>query len=112
MVGIYNGSRILEISFPVHFQKQLKILIVIVGNGISVFVYRTSQDGMSQGIAGGFYFPAPVDEIVAVLCCHNRIKHHRIVSAGGVFHSGRYVHAADCEAVLLVLYGAGADSYV
>ena len=77
-----------------------------------MFVYRAAQNGMGTGVAGGVHFPAAVDEVVAVLCGHNRIEHNGKIAAGGVFHTGRYVHAADCQAVLLVLYRTGSDRYV
>ena len=42
MIGINDDCRIFQISFFIHFQKKLEILIVIIGNGISMFVYSAS----------------------------------------------------------------------
>ena len=49
---------------------------------------------------------------MACLGSDNRIQHNRIVAAGRVLHSGRNIHAADRQSVLLILHGTGSDGYV
>ena len=43
---------------------------------------------------------------------HDRIQHDAHMPAGGIFHSGRYVEAADGHTMVLVFYGPGAHCHV
>ncbi len=67
---------------------------------------------MRQGIAGGLDFPSSVDEIMAGLCGDHRIEHDADIPAGGIFHAGRHIHAADGQAVLLILHGPCAHGHI
>ena len=53
-----------------------------------------------------------VNEIVPCLCCHNRVQHHRKVTARRVFHTDRNIHSTRCQSVLLVFHGAGANCFI
>ena len=46
------------------------------------------------------------------LSCNNRIYHNTEITAGRIFHSGRDIHTADSQTVLLILYAAGADCHI
>ena len=67
MVGVNDDCRIFQVTVIVHFQKKLQILVVIVGQGIAVFVHSTAQDGVGEGIALCLDFPSSGDEVMS--CC-------------------------------------------
>ena len=112
MISVNDHCRILKVSFLIHFQKQLQIFIVIIGNGVAMFVHRSSQDRMGQGIALCLYFPASGDEVMSSLGSYYRVQHNRKVSAGRIFHTCRNVQAADHQTVFLVFYRTGSDGYI
>ena len=67
---------------------------------------------MGQIVSLGGDLPASVDEGVGVLGGVNGIQHYGYGAAGGIFHPGGHVKAADGNTMLLVLYGTGSDGYV
>ena len=103
MVGIYNDSRIFEIFFLIFVKKKTKILIMIVWHCLTMFVDSTTQNCMCEGISVCLYFPASVDETMRSLSCNNRIYHNAEITAGRIFHSGRDIHTADSQTMLLIL---------
>ena len=97
---------------PVHLKQKHQILVMVVGDGIPVFVYRAPEYDMGYLISVRVYLPAPVDKRMPALGGHDGIEHHGEIAAGRIFHAGRNVHAADSHAVMLVLHRARSDGYV
>ena len=112
MIGIDEDRRVLQISLFIFFQKELDILIVVVGDRVSVLVYSAPEDRVGEGVAFRAYFPASGDKVVPALCGNDRVEHDREVSAGGILHAHGDVQAADHEAVLLILHGACSDGHI
>ena len=73
MVCIYDYSHVWQISLLILLVEISDILIVIIWHVVSKFVYVAAKDCMGVWIAVAFYFPASVEECVAVLCCHDGI---------------------------------------
>ena len=112
MVGVYNGGWVDQCGFIVFCEKQLQILIVIIGNVVSVLICCTAQNRVRQRISGCPVFRTSVDKGVRMLCGNNGVDHHRKITAGGVFHSGRDVKAGYGQPVLLVFYRPRADCHI
>lgn len=112
MVGIYDDAGVFESFGHINVVELYQILVVVVGATLAEVVYVTSENGMGVGITVGLYFPASVQKGVGTLGCHDAVHHDGEVAAGGVFHTDRDPDTAGCQAVLLVLYRACADSRV
>ncbi len=72
-----------------------------------MFVAPRSTTG--EIVSVGVDFPAAVDEVGLLLRCFDGIEHDGEIAAGRVLHTGRYGHAADGHAVMLVLNGTCAN---
>ena len=103
MVGIHDGSHVLQVLSGIFLEKKTKIFVMVVGNSFSVFVYSTTKNGMCQLISSSFNFPSPVDKCMASLSCNNRVQHNTEVTTCRILHSRRNIHTADSETVLLIL---------
>ena len=64
---------------------------------------------MRKVVSVGIDIPAAVNEVMFALSCLHGVKHDRQITAGGIFHAGGYIHAADCHTMLLIFHGAGTD---
>ena len=73
MVCIYDYSHVWQISLLILLVEISDILIVIIWHVVSKFVYVAAKDCMGVWVAVALYFPASVEEGVAVLCCHDGI---------------------------------------
>lgn len=40
VIGVHDGGGVFQIPFIIFFQKQLQIFIMVVGDGVAVFVHR------------------------------------------------------------------------
>ena len=67
MVCIHNTCRIYQIHFFIHFIQANQIFVVVVGDSNPAFVDCTTQDNMSQWIAGSVYLPSAMYEMVRML---------------------------------------------
>ena len=103
VVGIHDHCRVLEIFFLIFFKKKTKILIMIVWHCLTMFIDRTTQNCMCERISICLHLPASVDETMRSLSCNNRIYHNTEITAGRIFHSGRDIHTADSQTMLLIL---------
>ena len=112
MICVHDGRRIFQIPLLIHLEKSNKVFIVIVRNACSVLVHTAAQDRMCIWISVCCHIISSVNEIVPCLCCHNRVQHHRKVTARRVFHTDRNIHSTRCQSVLLVFHGAGANCFI
>ena len=102
MVGIHDYCRVGKVLCVVFVIEKTKILIMVVRDSFSVFVYRTTKDCVGERVTGGLNFPASVNEAVSALCCNDGVQHNAVVATGRILHTSRNVHAADCQSVLLI----------
>ena len=112
VVRVHDAGRIFQIALGVHVAEEPEIFIVIIGLALTMLVDGSAQNRMGVGIAVRMHFPAPENEGVPVLSCHDGIQHNRKIAAGGVFHADADFHAAGSKAVLLVFHRAGAHGHV
>ena len=112
MVYIYDGSWIFEIFFAIQVIKTHQIFIMIVRDGLTVFVDTTTENRMCKFVSAGFYITATVDEVMWVLCGNYRIKHNGQVTTCRILHADRNVHAACGQTVLLVFDGTCTDCFI
>ncbi len=112
MVGIHDACRVFEIQLAVHLAEANHVFIVIVRLALAVLVYCAPQDGVGEGVAVSLDLPSTVHEGVASLGGDAGIEHDAVRAAGGVLHAAGDIDAADGQAVLLVLYGAGTHCHV
>ena len=104
VISIYDNSRVGKILSMVFVIKETKILVMIVRDCLTMFVYSATKNSMGKRIAGCLYFPASVNKAVCTLSCNDGIQHNAVVTAGWVLHTSRNIHTADSQSVLLVLY--------
>ena len=102
MISIYDNSRVGKILSMVFVIKETKILVMIVRDCLTMFVYSATKNSMGKRIAGCLYFPASVNKAVCTLSCNDGIQHNAVVTTGRVLHTSRNIHAADSESVLLI----------
>ena len=112
VVGINDDSRVLQIAFIILFKQKLQIFVMIVGNGVSVFVDSTSKNGVSQRVSGSLHFPVPVNKVLFYLCSYHGVQHNGEISTGRILHAGRDIHTADYQTVLLILNRAGSNGHI
>ena len=73
MVCIYDYSHDWQISLLILLVEISDILIVIIWLVVANLVYVAAKDCWGVWVAVALYFPASVEECVAVLCCHDGI---------------------------------------
>ena len=112
VVGIHNDGRVFQVGLSVELQQVPEVLIMVIGMGTAEAVHIAPQDGVGQGIAGGFDFPVPIDEFLGALGSGNGVHHHGDITGGGVLHAHGDTQAAGHQAVLLVFHGAGAHGHI
>ena len=112
VVGVDDAGGVHQIHPAVQLQQEVQVLIVVVGHIVSVLVHRAPQDGVGELVSCGLHLPAPVGEGVGVLGRVDGVQHDGHVAAGRVLHAGRHIETAGCEAVLLILHGAGPDGHI
>ena len=112
VIDVDDGSRIVKFHFPVHFAEADQVFVVIVLGAVAVFADRAPQNDMRKGISCGLHLIAAVDKMVRVLGGVDGIEHHGKIAAGGIFHAGGHVKAADGQTVMLILHRAGADGHI
>lgn len=73
MVCINNNRHVFQSFCRVHIIKLAQVFIVIVGIGLPVFVDKTSQNTVGEGVAFAFNFPSSVYKRMGVLRCGDRV---------------------------------------
>ena len=73
MIGIDDAGGVTDLALVVELVEQCQILIVIVGDRLSVLVCGAAQDHMSERIAAGPYLISAIGEIVRTLGRVDRI---------------------------------------
>ena len=69
MIAVDDNRWVLESSFIVELQKQLKILVVIVWISTTEAVFISAENSVSKRVSLSGYLPVPVYEILLGLGC-------------------------------------------
>ena len=113
VIGIHHHGGIDQLgALCVELGQVSQILVVVVGQAVSLLVDVATKDSVSQGVARGLHLPAAEDEGVRLLGRGQGVHHDRQIASCGVLHAYGAGHAAGYQAVLLIFHRAGTHSHV
>ena len=112
MVYIHDHGRISQIPSGIKLRQTAKILIMIIGDSLTVFIHAASQDRVGEFVSRSLHVKSTVNKVVRMLGCGYGIQHNGKIAAGGVLHPYRDIHTAGGKPVLLVFHGTCADGFI
>ena len=111
MIDVNHHGGVLKLRMlSVKTAEQQKILIMVIGMGLTMLVNIAAQDHMGKGISFGMGLPPAIDKGMLALGGSQCIHDHGQISGGWILHADRNLNSARRQSVLLILHRTGADS--
>ena len=100
-----RSRRISQIPSGIKLRQTAKILIMIIGDSLTVFIHAASQDRVGEFVSRSLHVKSTVNKVVRMLGCGYEFSITERSPAGRVLHPYRDIHTAGGKPVLLVFHG-------